>query len=426
MSFGTRITLPSVLLLAAATGILSGCGPSHAAPAASAGAGADSAPEITAAQVIARPLHHWQELTGTLQAVNVVAVHARVSGYIDSVEFVEGAHVKRDQLLFQIDPRPFQLEVDRLSAELKRSESKLDFANAGRARADRLYAQNAIAREEYEQLTSAQTEAEADVASIRAQLNVARLNLEFTHVRSPIDGHVSRAVITRGNLVSSADLLTNLVSDDPIYAYFDTDEATYMKFAGGESRGREQGSPVFLGLAGESGYPHEGRLDFLDNQIDPHSGTIRVRAVFDNRDGRFTPGLFARIKLVSRDSYDAILIDDRAIGTDLGKKYVLVVKPDQSLEYRLVDLGPDVEGLRVVEQGLAREDVIVVNGLQHVMPGITVHATRVTMDGRRAGLDQVAADEPAPAPARTASVRAAGSAAPASPALLIRADTQGR
>jgi multidrug efflux system membrane fusion protein len=406
MSSKTLTALSSIVLLGAA-GLLSGCGRSHAASAPS--GAADTAPEVTAAQVIARPLHHWQELTGTLQAVNVVAVHARVSGYVDSVEFVEGAHVKRDQLLFQIDPRPFQLEVDRLNAELKRSQSKLEFARAGGARADRLYSQNAIAREEFEQLSSAQTEAEADAASIRAQLDAARLNLEFTHVRSPIEGRVSRAVITRGNLISSADLLTNVVSDDPIYAYFDTDEATYMKFAGREGLNAGQGSPVYLGLAGETGYPHEGRLDFLDNQVDPRSGTIRARAVFDNKDGHFTPGLFARIKLVSRDSYDAILIDDRAIGTDLGKKYVLVLKPDQSLEYRLVDLGPDVEGLRVVEQGLSPEDVIVVNGLQHVMPGIKVHASHVSMDGRRVGLDQVAAGSTVP---------------PGTTALLIKPTTQ--
>lgn len=406
MSSGSLVALSTILLLGS-TSLLSGCGRSHAASSHS--AAVEATPEITAAPVIARPLHHWQELTGTLQAVNVVAVHARVSGYVDNVEFVEGAHVRRDQLLFQIDPRPFQLEVDRLNAELKRSQSKLEFAKAGGARAERLYAQNAIAREEFEQLSSAHTEAEADVASIRAQLEAARLNLEFTHVRSPIEGRVSRAAITRGNLVSSADILTNVVSDDPIYAYFDTDEATYMKFAGRVGLSSGQGSPVYLGLAGEAGYPHEGHLDFLDNQVDPRSGTIRARAVFDNKDGRFTPGLFARIKLVSRDSYDAILIDDRAVGTDLGKKYVLVLKPDQSLEYRLVDLGPDVEGLRVVEQGLAPEEVIVVNGLQHVMPGIKVHATHVSMDGRRAGLDQVAAGNAVP---------------PGTTALLLRSSPQ--
>jgi membrane fusion protein, multidrug efflux system len=386
----------AIALGALALGTLSGCGRSQAS-AASASA-ASAAPEITVAQVIAKPLHHWDELTGTLQAVNVVAVHPRVSGYVDSVPFVEGARVKREQLLFQIDPRPFQLEVDRLNAELKRAQSKLDFANAGRARAERLFSQNAIAREEYEQLTSAQTEAEADVGSIRAQLGTARLNLEFTHVRSPIDGRVSRAIVTPGNLVSSTDLLTNVVSDDPIYAYFDTDEATYLKFAKQDAGTR---SPVYLGLAAESGYPHEGRLDFLDNQVDARSGTIRARAVFDNKDGRFTPGLFGRIKLVSRDSYDAILIDDRAIGTDLGKKYVLVLKADDSLEYRLVELGPDIDGLRVVTNGLQANEVIVVNGLQHVMPGIKVTPSRVTMESRNSGLDQVAAGAPAniPAPA---------------------------
>ncbi|HEY3809093.1 MAG TPA: efflux RND transporter periplasmic adaptor subunit [Steroidobacteraceae bacterium] len=402
----------SLTVLLAGAMLQSGCG-SRAAAGASPDAAAQ-APEITAARVIARPLHHFEELTGTLQAVDVVSVHARVSGYVNSVQFVEGTHVRRAQLLFQIDPRPFQLEVERLAAELKRGQSKLDVANAGRARADRLWAQNAIAREEFEQLTAAQTEAEADLASVRAQLDAARLNLEFTHVRSPIDGRVSRAIITPGNLVSSADVLTTVVSDDPIYAYFDTDEATYLKFAheivtaGRPHAGAAGGSPVYLGLAGEDGYPHQGRLDFLDNQLDAHSGTIRARAVFDNRDGQFTPGLFARIKLVSRDAYDAVLIDERAIGTDLGKKFVLVLKPDDTLEYRPIELGADVDGLRVVQQGLRAEDVIVVNGLQHVMPGIKVRATLISMQSHSAGLDQVAAGEPvAPASRREAMTTAA-------------------
>jgi multidrug efflux system membrane fusion protein len=381
-----------------------GCG-SRASAGAGPAAADTQAPEITAAQVIARPLHHFEELTGTLQAVDAVSVHARVSGYVDSLQFVEGARVKRGQLLFQIDPRPFQLEVERLAAELKSGQSKLDVANAGRARADRLWAQNAIAREEFEQLTAAQTEAEADLASIRAQLDAARLNLEFTHVRSPIDGRVSRAIITPGNLVSSADVLTTVVSDDPIYAYFDTDEATYLKFEGrARTRAGAADSPVYLGLAGEDGYPHQGRLDFVDNQLDAHSGTIRARAVFDNRDGQFTPGLFARIKLVSRDAYDAVLIDERAIGTDLGKKFVLVLKPDDTLEYRSIELGADVDGLRVVQQGLRADDVIVVNGLQHVTPGIKVRPTLVSMQSHSAGLDQVAADGPA-APASVAAAQ---------------------
>jgi multidrug efflux system membrane fusion protein len=386
----------SALAAGLVSALLSGCGHSLAATKAA----SPPAPEVTVAQVIAKPLHQWTELTGTLQAVDTVQVRARVSGYVDAVRFVEGARVAKGAVLFQIDPRPFALEVDRLNAELNRAQSKLDYANAGRARAERLIAQNAIAREEYEQLTSAATEAAADVGSIRAQVSAARLNLDFTQVRSPIDGHVSRALITAGNLVSSADVLTTVVSDDPVYAYFDTDEASYLKFArlaGGAAHGRaDYASAVFLGLVGEQGYPHEGRLDFLDNQVDPHSGTIRARAVFDNQDGRFTPGLFARIRLVAHDSYDAVLIDDRAIGTDLGKKYVLVLKPDGSLEYRLVELGQNVEGLRVVQSGLLASDVIVINGLQHVAPGVHVQAKFVQMDASSSALEQVAAREPAP------------------------------
>jgi multidrug efflux system membrane fusion protein len=358
------------------------------------------------AQVIARPLHHWDELTGELQAVNTVEVRPRVSGFIDSVQFAEGARVSKGQVLFQIDPRPFEIEIERLTAELKRAQSKLEYATAGHARAERLYAQNAIAREEYEQLTSAETEASGDVGSLNAQLHAARLNLEYTHVRSPIDGHVSRAVITSGNLVSNTNLLTTVVSDDPIYAYFDTDEATYLRFIRQERSDRtpprgaaahgsnpNRPSPVFMGLVGEQGYPHQGQLDFIDNQVDARSSTIHVRAVFDNKDGRFTPGLFARIKLVANDSYNAILIDERAVGNDLGKKFVLVLKPDSTLEYRPVTLGTRIDGLRVVEEGLQTADTIVVNGLQHVMAGAKVAATRVTMTAGGSGLSQVAAPE---------------------------------
>ncbi len=380
--------------------VLTACSHSHAQ------SGSNAAPPpaaVTVAQVIARPLHHWDELTGELQAVNTVEVRPRVSGFIDSVQFTEGARVNKGQVLFQIDPRPFEIEIERLTSELKRAQSKLEYATAGHARAERLYAQNAIAREEYEQLTSAETEASGDVGSLNAQLHAARLNLEYTHVRSPIDGHVSRAVITSGNLVSNTNLLTTVVSDDPIYAYFDTDEATYLRFIrqersdltpprGGAAHGPSH-SPVFMGLVGEQGYPHQGLLDFIDNQVDARSSTIHVRAVFDNKDGRFTPGLFARIKLVADDSYNAILIDERAVGNDLGKKFVLVLKPDSTLEYRPVTLGTRIDGLRVVEEGLQPADTIVVNGLQHVMAGAKVAATRVTMTAGGSGLSQVVAPE---------------------------------
>jgi membrane fusion protein, multidrug efflux system len=347
--------------------------------------------------------NHWDELTGELQAVNTVEVHPRVNGFIDSVQFTEGARVGKGQVLFQIDPRPFQIEIERLGAELKRAQAKLDFAAAGHARAERLFAQNAIAREEYEQLTSAEAEAAGDLGSLNAQLHAARLNLEYSHVRSPIDGHVSRALITPGNLVSSTNLLTTVVSDDPIYAYFDTDEATYLKFAQLERNNRAQpaarndrataSSPVYMGLVGEEGYPHEGKLDFIDNQVDARSSTIHARAVFDNKDGRFTPGLFARIKLVANDNHEAILIDERAVGNDLGKKFVLILKPDSTLEYRAVTLGARIDGLRVVEEGLQQADIVVVNGLQHVSAGAKVQSTRVPMSAGGTGLAQVALPE---------------------------------
>jgi membrane fusion protein, multidrug efflux system len=414
-----QLKLLKPILTAVGAAMLSACSHSHAQSASNA---APPPPSVTVAEVIARPLHHWDELTGELQAVNSVEVRPRVSGFIDSVEFIEGARVRKGQLLFQIDPRPFRIEIERLDAELKRAHSKLEVAAAGHARAERLYAQNAIAREEYEQLTAAESEAAGDLGSLNAQLHAARLNLEYSHIRSPIDGHVSRALITPGNLVSNVNLLTTVVSDDPIYAYFDTDEATYLRFSrlgqGDGTAPRDRGgqgaaaSPVFMGLVGEQGFPHQGSLDFVDNQVDSRSSTIHARAVFDNKDGRFTPGLFARIKLVANDRYDAVLIDERAVGNDLGKKFVLVLKPDNTLEYRPVTLGTRVDGLRVVEEGLAPADVIVVNGLQHVTAGAKVQAQRVAMSADGGGLAQVAA--PDAAPPKTA--------APEGRRLLVRVD----
>jgi multidrug efflux system membrane fusion protein len=325
-----------------------------------------------------------------------VEVKPRVNGYINSVAFVDGARVKKGQLLFQIDPRPFQAEVDRLTAERSRALSDLELAKGNHARAERLIGANAISREEYERLAAAETSAQGEVGSVGGSLAAARLNLEFTEVRAPIDGHVSRAIITAGNLVTSASLLTTVVSDDPVYAYFDADEQTYLRYSKlAQDKSDDGASGVFMGLVDEDGYPHQGQLNFVDNQVDAASGTIRARAVFANPDGRYTPGLFARIRLVGGADNDAVLIEDRAIGTDLGKKYVLVLRTDNSIEYRLVELGPEIEGLRVVKQGLAPGDVIVVNGLQHVKPGQTVASTRVAMNEDNAGLRQVAGEEAA-------------------------------
>lgn len=355
--------------------------------------------EVTVAEVLHRPLHEWQEFSGRLQAVNTVEVRPRVAGYVDKVAFPDGARVTKGQLLFQIDARPFQAEVNRLQADRNRARSDLDLAKANHARAERLIDAHAISQEEYDRLAAAVISARSQVESISAALQSASLNREFTEVRAPIDGRVSRAIITEGNLVTSASLLTTVVSDNPVYAYFDADERTYLRYSHLSSENKGAGG-VFMGLVDENGYPHKGRLDFVDNQVDPNTGTIRARAVFDNGDGRYTPGLYARIRLVGADDPDTVLVEDRAIGTDLGKKFVLVVGADNKLEMRFVEPGPQIDGLRVVRNGLEAGDVIVVNGLQHVRPGETVAPTRVAMniDGEElsqvSGATQVAVGTP--------------------------------
>jgi membrane fusion protein, multidrug efflux system len=383
--------------------LYSGVGHSRAKPAAA----QPALPQVQVAEVIHRPLREWQEFSGRLQAVNTVDIRPRVSGYVDRVAFTDGARVKKGQLLFQIDPRPFQAEVERLIAERTRSVSDLELAKANRARAERLISAHAISREEYERQVAAEASAQGALGSIDASLQEARLNREFTEVRAPIDGHVSRAVITAGNLVTSASLLTTLVSDDPVYVYFDADEQTYLRYAKAKHTQAPENagvSDIYIGLVDEDGYPHPGQLDFIDNQVDPTTGTIRARAALANPDGRYTPGLFARVRLVGGEDHDSVLIEDRAVGTDLSKKFVLTLTRDNRIEYRLVELGPEINGLRVVTKGLAPNESIVVNGMQHVRPGQSVAATRVAMSDAAGGLTQVAAQPiAAPASARTES-----------------------
>jgi multidrug efflux system membrane fusion protein len=350
---------------------LSGCNASEAQEAA-----AEAPPEVTVAEVLVKPLRDWDEFTGRLEAVNSVEIRPRVGGYIEAVNFEEGSRVRKGQLLFQIDPRPYRAEVGRLTAEQQRARAQAELAKANRDRAQRLLDQNAIAREEYDRLATAATAAAAEVGAVDASLEAARLNLEFTRIVAPIDGRVSRAMITAGNLVDSSALLTTLVSDDPIYASFDADEQTYLRYS---RHGAEGDKPVFMGLVNEQGYPRQGRLDFIDNRLDPRTGTIRGRAVFANADGALTPGLFARVRLVAGEQRERVLIDDRAIGADLGKKFVLALTPDNRIEYRVVTLGAAVDGLRIVESGLAKGDVIVVNGLQHAKPGESVTPLRAAM-----------------------------------------------
>ncbi|EST14531.1 efflux transporter, RND family, MFP subunit [Pseudomonas putida S610] len=335
---------------------------------------APAAPKVTVAKVIEQPINEWDEFTGRLEAPETVEVRPRVSGQIDQVAFIEGAQVRKGDLLFQIDPRPFQAEVRRLEAQLQQAKaSAIRSANEAR-RGERLRDSNAISAELAESRNSAAAEARAGVDAIQAQLDLARLNLSFTRVTSPINGRVSRAQFTAGNIVT-ADVtpLTSVVSTDKVYAYFDADERVYLKYTQLARQGqRGQSTPVYLGLTNEAGNPHLGQMNFVDNQVNPRTGTIRGRAVFDNQRGEFTPGLYARLKLVGSAQYDAVLINDEAVGTDLGKKFVLVMDKDNKAAYRAVELGPKLEGLRIVRSGLGKDDRIVVRGLQRVRPGSQV------------------------------------------------------
>jgi multidrug efflux system membrane fusion protein len=256
-----------------------------------------------------------------------------------------------------------------------------------------LLARNATSQEEFERNAADATVAAAQVASISAALEAAQLDLSFTRVTAPIAGRVSRAIVTAGNLVDASTVLTTVVSDDAVYAYFDVDEQTYLEHV--KQLNAAEHSVVHVGLINEHGYPHVAKLDFVDNQVDPNHGTIRARATLDNRDGHFTPGLFARMQLVSPTRYNAALVDDRAVGTDLGRRFVFVVDDQGVVQYRPIETGRLVEGLRVVTRGLAAGDVVIVNGLQRVRPGVNVVETRVAMGHDRAALAHVTADEPA-------------------------------
>lgn len=349
------------------------------------------APQVTVAAVVGRDVTDWDEFTGRFEAVNTVDVRPRISGYVQRVTFAEGATVQQNDVLFVIDPRPYEAEVARAEADLERARSRAQLAGSELERAQRLVATQAISREEYDARTSGRAESGADVRSAEAALRTARLNLEWTTVRAPISGRVGRAEVTPGNLVQagmpSATRLTTIVSLDPIHVAFDADEQAYLRFVQSGTPGGARGGnaarlskrPVLIGLANEVGFPHEGQVDFVDNRLDPTAGTIRVRAIVSNRDRRFTPGLFARVKLTTGNQYGATLVDDRAIGTDQDRKFVLVLKPDSSVEYRAVTLGPTVDGLRVVKDGLMPGEDIVINGLQRVRPGMKVAASRATV-----------------------------------------------
>lgn len=339
------------------------------------GWGPGGPPPVSVAEVVARKVRSWQEFSGRLVAINQVEVRPRVSGIIDKVHFEDGAMVNKDDVLFTIDPRPFQTVYNSASARASLAESELK-------RAQKLISEKAIPQHDYDQRKN-----DAEVA--RAELASAKLNLEYATVKAPISGRVSRAEITVGNLVEAtgnAPVLTTVVTSSPIYADFEIDEASFMKYAQAGATGQQAVSqiPVMMAMSGETEALHKGHIESFDNRLNTTSGTIRVRAVFDNADNVLVPGLFARIKLGGPTENDALLITDRAIGTDQSKKFVYVVGEENKVAYREVKLGSLAEdGLRVITDGLKPGDKIVINGTQRVMmPGQPVTPEMVPMDAK--------------------------------------------
>ncbi|MEZ0603409.1 efflux RND transporter periplasmic adaptor subunit [Paraburkholderia sp. IW21] len=337
-------------------------------------------PEVDVATVVQKTITDWQSYSGRLEAVEKVDVRSQVPGTIVSVNFKDGALVKKGDTLFVIDPRPYAAEVDRAEAQLAAAQARTGYTQSDWERAQRLLADNAIAKRDYDEKQNAAREASANLKAAQAAVETARINLGYTKIVAPVAGRVSRAEITVGNVVSagaSSAPLTTLVSVSPIYASFDADEQTYLQYLSRAKDGRKV--PVELGLADESGYSRSGTIESVDNRLDTSSGTIRVRARFDNQDGALIPGLYARVKVGGSEPHPALLIDDAAVGTDQDKKFVLVVDQSNHVVYREISVGSMQGNLRVVKGGLQATDRIVVNGIQRVRPGDSVRAHKVPM-----------------------------------------------
>lgn len=347
--------------------------------------------EVPVATVLEREISEWDEYTGRLEAVETVEIRPQVSGYLQQVNFEEGRDVRKGDVLFVIDPRPYQAEFDRAQAEVERARTAATLAQTDLQRAERLVATRAISQEEFDARVAARTSAEAAVKAAEAAVAVARLNLAYTRVTSPIDGRVGRAEVTVGNLVTGglngqATRLTTVVSLSPMYAYFEASEKDYLKYmdlarSGQRPLSREHANPVRMAVGNETEFRHEGYMDFVDNRVDAGTGTLMARAVFPNPDRFLVPGMFVRVRLIGTSKYTGALINDRAILTDQDRRFVLVVGEGNTLEYRAITTGPMVDGLRAVRSGLEGGERIVINGLQRVRPGMVVTPRMVSMDG---------------------------------------------
>ena len=350
---------------------------------------------VSVATVVESDATTWNEFSGRLEAVERVEIRSRVAGAVLATHFQEGSLVKKGDLLVSIDPAPYAAEVARAEAQASAAQARVQHASGEYARSQRLWEDKAIAQRELDDRQNGLREAEANLLAAKAQVQTARLSLGYTQVRAPVAGRIGRLEVTVGNLVAAgpgAPVLTTLVSVSPIYASFDADERTVahalqgLKNGGASARQSIERIPVQMGTADSADTPFTGRLQLIDNQVDPRSGTVRVRAIFDNADGALMPGQFARIRMGQPQNTRALLVSERALGTDQDKKYVLVVGDDNKTEYREVKLGAPVDGLRSVTSGLKAGERIVVNGLQRVRPGDVVQPQTVQMNARAATL----------------------------------------
>lgn len=380
----TARNLLQPLSFLALIGVVAGCNRQAATPPARPPAA------VTVNQPVQREIIEWDEYPARLDAVAMVEVRARVNGYLQSVNFTDGAEVKKGDLLFVIDPRPYQAEFDHAEANVKEAESRLELASNDVARAEKLLSSKAISAEEADSRSKTMRMAEASLNSARAMSETSKINLDYTRITAPIDGRISRKLITEGNLVNgnqgSATLLTTIVSVDPIYCYFDADERAMLKYQqlareGKSDNFRDGKAPCELELANETNFPHKGVLDFLDNRVDPAMGSLRIRGIFPNPgpDRVLQPGYFARVRVPGSGKYNAILIPDEAVGTDQNQKFVMTVNSTNVVEYKPVKLGPIESGLRVVREGLTTNDWVIVNGLMSARPGAPVAPTRTVI-----------------------------------------------
>ena len=340
-------------------------------------------PSVKIAQPLAQDVTEWDEYTGRIEAVSSVDVRARVSGYLEKVNFKAGEMVKKGDLLFLIDPKPFTAQLNYAEAELERAKAKRELAKNDLVRAESLFRGKAISEEEYDARSKGLREAVATVNSAEANVYTARLNLDFTKIRAPIDGQIGRELITEGNLVSGgggdATRLTFIVSTNPVYVYVDADERSVLKYRRQSNDIGAGQTPAQLAVADEADFPHQGILDYISPREDAATGTVTLRGVFANPDGLLSPGFFARMRVRGSAPYPAILVPDRAIATDQAQRFVWVVNQDNQVEYRKVVLGAPIGQSRVIKEGLKAGEWVVIEGLQKLKPGIKVNPERISL-----------------------------------------------